>query len=102
MTIDATLTDELEDRLLRAVHDQEGDLEELAHIVAASDAAQAYLVELVETLAALSSSSPPAARAAALLEQRLAIVAEHGAGAQAEESAAAAATASSDGSTTVH
>ena len=90
---DVTLTDDLEDRLLRAVHDQDADLEELAHVVAASDGAQAYLVELVETLTAISAASPPAARAAALLEHGLAIVAEHTADAH-EESAASAAHAS--------
>jgi hypothetical protein len=97
MIDDVPLTDELEDRLLRAVHDQDGDLEELAHIVAASDGAQAYLVELVETLTTLSAASPPAMRAAALLEHGLAIVAEHGADAHAESSAAAASHASSEG-----
>jgi hypothetical protein len=72
-----TVTDELEDRLLRAVHDGAGDLESLAHEVAASDEAQAYLVALVQTLTALSSTSPPAARAVALLEHGLAVAAEH-------------------------
>jgi hypothetical protein len=82
------LTDDLEDRLLRAVHDEDGDFEELAHVVAASDGAQAYLVELVQTLTSISATSPPAARAAALLEHGLAIVAEHSADEHAEQSAA--------------
>lgn len=69
----------LEDRILRASHEPGADLELLAHEVGASTDAQAYLVELVETLAAISPTSAAAERAAALLEAGLAVAAELGA-----------------------
>ena len=75
---------ELEQRLLEAVHAQGADLELLAHDVASSEDAQAYLVELVATLSAVSPSNRAAERAAALLEHGLAIAAELGLGASTE------------------
>lgn len=78
----------LEERLLRAVHEPDADLELLAHEVAASEEAQVYLVELAGTLSALSPANPAIERASALLEHAMAIIAEHELASSAEVSAA--------------
>jgi hypothetical protein len=69
---------DLEDRLFLAVNEPDSDLELLAHEVAASEDAQAYLMGLISTLRALSPDDEVADRAAALLEHGIAIEAEHG------------------------
>ena len=79
----------LSERLLRAVHEPDTDLEPLAHEVAASEEAQVYLVELASTLSALSPVNPAIERASALLEYAMAIVAEHELASSAEVSATA-------------
>lgn len=68
--------EDLETELCAAVHDPDADVERLAHLVAADDHAQVYLVELVGTLAAIAPRSPAIARAEALLEHGLAIAAD--------------------------
>lgn len=82
----------LEERLLRAVHEPDTDLELLAHEVAASEEAQVYLVELASTLSALSPANPAIERASALLEHAMAIVAEHALARSAEAGATASTT----------
>ena len=71
---------DLQERLLRACHEPDAadlDVENLAHEIARSDDAQAYLVQLVATLTAISPAHAAADRAEALLEHGLAIAAEH-------------------------
>jgi len=71
--IDAT--HDLETQLCAAVHDPDADVERIAHLIAGSDRAQVYLVELVGTIAAIAPASPAIERAEALLEHGLAIAA---------------------------
>ena len=67
----------LDERVLRAIHEPDSDVELLAHEIAASDEAQSYLMEVISTLSALSPSNKAAQRASALLEQSMAIAGEH-------------------------
>ena len=69
---------DLETQLCAAVHDADADVELLAHLVAGSDRAQAYLVELLRTISAIAPTSPAIGRAEALLEHGLAVAAHHG------------------------
>jgi len=71
------MSEELELRILQAVHEPDTvDLELLAHEIAGSDDAQAYLIRLIDTISTLSPASQPAARAGELLEHALVIAAD--------------------------
>jgi hypothetical protein len=82
------MSEDLKLRILQALHEPETiDVELLAHEIAASEDAQAYLLQFIETISAISPASEPAARAEALLEHGLAIAADQMEAEQADSAA---------------